>query len=446
MATSFSFSDGQSLAVVEAVGDAEVRRFNECLVAEHYLGPRPPTGNTLRQVVTCGGEWVALLMWNAAARRLKPREAWIGWDAAKRSSRLKLVVQNSRFLVLSAHRQPNLASAALGAACQALPAQWRTRYGYAPVLAEGFTDPERYKGTCYRASGWVDIGASAGYGRDYKDYYLDLAHPKVLWMKALVPDAQEVLCATQLPEALKSAVTRVQERPLPLRARLAESLLDAMTGVPDTRRCNRSLPIGPMLTIVVLAMMCGERDISGIHRYGQQLKQEQRRRLCLPRNRKHPALRKAPSYNAFYKLLKHIDLTGLATALNRWYQAHLDELPPALAMDGKFIGDICGTLNLVSQQDGRPVVSVAIPGKGHEVGAGRTAICELGDLGGAVVSADALHDNRASAANLLAANGEYFLKVKANQKTMRRQAEDKHRKSTPLFSTRSARSKAMGEP
>ena len=115
MATSYSFLDGQSLAVVEAVSDAEVRRFNECLAAEHYLGPRPPTGNTLRQVVTCGGEWVALLMWNAAARRLKPREAWIGWDAAKRSSRLKLVVQNRRFLVLSAHRQPNLASAALGA-------------------------------------------------------------------------------------------------------------------------------------------------------------------------------------------------------------------------------------------------------------------------------------------------------------------------------------------
>ncbi len=102
-------------------------------------------------------------------------------------------------------------------------------------------------------------------------------------------------------------------------------------------------------------------------------------------------------------------------------------------MDGKFIGDICGTLNLVSQKDGRPVVSVAIPGKGHEVGAGRAAICEFGDLGGAVVSAEALHDNRASAATVLAANGEYFLKVKANQKTMCRQAEDKHRNSTPLF-------------
>ena len=86
MATSFSFSGGQALVVVEAVSDADVRRFNECLTAEHYLGPRPPTGNTLRQVVTRGGGWVALLMWNSAARRLKPREAWIGWDAASPAS------------------------------------------------------------------------------------------------------------------------------------------------------------------------------------------------------------------------------------------------------------------------------------------------------------------------------------------------------------------------
>jgi hypothetical protein len=441
MTTQFSFSDGQPLEVIEAITEADVRRFNECLAKEHYLGPRPPTGNSMRQVVTSRGEWVALLMWNAAARRLKPREQWIGWDAAKRASRLKLVAQNSRFLVLSDKRQPNLASAAMGAACRALGAQWRVRYGYAPVLAESFTDPERFKGTCYRASGWFDVGKSAGYGRDYKDYYLDLDHPKVLWLKALTPDAREVLCAARLPEELVSAVTRVQERPLPLNAKLTESLLDAMATVPDNRRCNRSFMIGSMLTIIVLAMMCGERDISGIHRYAQQLKQEQRKRLCLPRNRKHSAIRKAPSYNAFYKLLKHLDLTGLATTLKLWYQAHLDELPPALAMDGKFIGDICGTLNLVSQQDGRPVVSVAIPGKGHEVGAGRAAIREIGDLDGAVVSADALHDNRESAATIIAANGEYFFKIKNNQKTMRTLAEHKHRNLSPLFSTHLSRSR-----
>ena len=52
----------------------------------------------------------------------------------------------------------------------------------------------------------------------------------------------------------------------------------------------------------------------------------------------------------------------------------------------------------------------------------------------------------AKAVGVLAANGEYFLKVKANQQTMRRQAEDKHRKIPPFFSKRFARSKAMGEP
>ena len=56
------------------------------------------------------------------------------------------------------------------------------------------------------------------------------------------------------------------------------------------------------------------------------------------------------------------------------------------------------------------------------MGAGRAAICELGDLGGAVVSADALHDNRASA-NVLAANGESFLKVKAHGRTVTRRVD-----------------------
>jgi len=31
--------------------------------------------------------WVALLVWGASAKRLKGREAWIGWDARTRASR-----------------------------------------------------------------------------------------------------------------------------------------------------------------------------------------------------------------------------------------------------------------------------------------------------------------------------------------------------------------------
>jgi hypothetical protein len=91
---------------------------------------------------------VALLVWGPAALKLKDRERWIGWNPALAAGRLKLIVQNRRYLLLHEKgAEPNLASAALAAACRALPAQWHGRFGYRPLLAESFTDPESYGGT-----------------------------------------------------------------------------------------------------------------------------------------------------------------------------------------------------------------------------------------------------------------------------------------------------------
>jgi len=53
----------------------------------------------------------------------------------------------------------------LGAALRALPQQWQERFGYRPLLAESFTDPEAYAGTCYKATNWAAVGRSAGYSR-----------------------------------------------------------------------------------------------------------------------------------------------------------------------------------------------------------------------------------------------------------------------------------------
>ena len=36
--------------------------------------------------------------------------------------------------------------------------QWLERFGYSPLVAESFTDPEAYAGTCYKASGWEAVG------------------------------------------------------------------------------------------------------------------------------------------------------------------------------------------------------------------------------------------------------------------------------------------------
>ena len=101
-------------------------RFNQLLNKHHYLGATPPVGDFLEQVVLCDGKWVALLIWGPAALKLKDREKWIGWNRLQQAERLKLVVQNRRFLLL--HKkgtQPCLASQVLAAACKHLPEQWQ---------------------------------------------------------------------------------------------------------------------------------------------------------------------------------------------------------------------------------------------------------------------------------------------------------------------------------
>ena len=127
---------------VRVIEGQERERFDALLSEKHYLGESARVGDFLRQVVERDGQWVALMVWGPAALKLKDREAWMGWNAAMAAERLKLVVQNRRFLLLVERGQePNLASAVLAASCRALAAQWRENFGYEPLIAESFTDP-----------------------------------------------------------------------------------------------------------------------------------------------------------------------------------------------------------------------------------------------------------------------------------------------------------------
>lgn len=93
-------SRSHDLAVRIVSERIEIKWFDERLAEEHYLGPTPSVGGCLRQAVEPNGEVVARLVWGAAALKLKDREAWIGWSTTQRGERLKLVVQNRRFLLL----------------------------------------------------------------------------------------------------------------------------------------------------------------------------------------------------------------------------------------------------------------------------------------------------------------------------------------------------------
>lgn len=57
------------------------------------------------------------------------------------------------------------------------------------MLAETFVGPARFEGTCYRAAGWHEAGATTGHRRARRDYYRAGEGLKCLWLKPLRPDA-----------------------------------------------------------------------------------------------------------------------------------------------------------------------------------------------------------------------------------------------------------------
>jgi len=68
-----------------------------------------------------------------------------------------------------------------------LPEDWEARYGFRPVLLETFVDTTRFRGTCYKASNWINVGNTQGRGK--LDRYSEFREPvKSIWLKPLRAD------------------------------------------------------------------------------------------------------------------------------------------------------------------------------------------------------------------------------------------------------------------
>jgi len=144
----------------------EMERVRRELEARHYLGEAVKVGHGLVQIAETRERWVALLVWGASAKRLKGREAWIGWDARTRASRLKLVVNQHRFAVL-VDGAANLASRVLSLSAKSLGDQWEERHGYRPLLAETFVTWSASRDVLPGgglAGAWADAGQPAQCG------------------------------------------------------------------------------------------------------------------------------------------------------------------------------------------------------------------------------------------------------------------------------------------
>ena len=424
---------------IRVIAGSERERFDKLMGEYHYLGEGHSGGDTLRMVAERDGEWVGLLMWGSACYRLKPRDEFIGWTATQRAERQKLVVQNRRFLVLAERGEhPNLASHILGAAVRELPGLWEEAFGYQPLLAESFTDIEAFEGTCYRAAGWKPLGLSRGYSRHRADFYVPNDRPKKLWVRELRPGAAALLRSLDLPRECRAGAHSDSYGVLPLSKAQIESLHETLCSVPDPRASNRSFHIGAVLSIVAMAIFSGHTNLVQIVRFANRMTNDQRKELGLPRFKEDSSYRKVPSYKVFYNLLSKLDIDAFAQCLSDWLGKHCGSLPAALALDGKFIRDIVGLVCLVDQDSGVPRAMIKASekeGQGDEceMKAAQRLIERQKDLSNTLITADALHAQRAMANSIVQRGGDFIIQVKDNQKTVHDMAAKLTEKLSPLL-------------
>jgi hypothetical protein len=160
---------------LEALGTIEIRQvrrspeeavFNGLVATYHPLGYSQPVGEHLKYLVYAQGTVVACLAWSSAPRHLGPRDRFIGWSAETRRRNLNLVAYNTRFLILPWVEVPHLASHVLGRMAKLVAQDWERIYRHPIYFLETFVDPERHRGTCYRAANWVVLGRTTGRGKN----------------------------------------------------------------------------------------------------------------------------------------------------------------------------------------------------------------------------------------------------------------------------------------
>ena len=144
----------------------EERLVNALIEQYHYLGYTQPVGEQLKHLVLAHGRPVACLMWSSAPRHLGPRDRFIGWSAEARRQNIRFLAYNSRFLIFPWVQVPHLASHILGRMARVISGDWERVYGHPVYYLESFTDPSRFRGTCYRAANWVSLGLTSGRGNN----------------------------------------------------------------------------------------------------------------------------------------------------------------------------------------------------------------------------------------------------------------------------------------
>lgn len=313
--------------VVRPVEREEEARYQAQMAQHHYLGALPKIGETIWYVATWQDQWLAQIGFSAAALKCGARDRWIGWDFRTQYDRLRLIANNSRFLILPEGRLPNLGSRVLSLVARRIGRDWQARFGHPLFLIETFVDPSRFHGGVYRAANWLELGLTQGYRRTREGYSPDADQPKWVFVFPLVHPARARLTH---PDRTLLNLTGIPR--LMLNGEQMYALPHCFKTITDPRRAQgRRHPLPVVLALSAGAILCGMRGYKAIHQWAESLGQAARARFCCRKIDGHYAV---PSEYVIRDCLVRIEPGALDAALNAWNRAWgtLDE---ALALDGK---------------------------------------------------------------------------------------------------------------
>jgi hypothetical protein len=406
---------------VRLIQPEEREDFDRAIIEGHYLHSAQFVGQQLRYVAEYQNQWVALLVWSAAAYKLKRREEWIGWSDRQKKRRLPLVVNHSRFFIPEAFHIPNLASRVMKLNLARLGSDWEQAYRHTVLIAETFVDPERFCGTTYKASGWTLLGQTQGFGRCRSDFYEPHDKPKKLWVRELQPGARTILRGRNLPIACQACE---QNRPPDCLQppQELEQMRSFFGDLPEWRARRVKHRLCSVVAVTVCALMCkvclGQRDLAA---FARNLTREQMNALGFPRDwssRIHRWI--PPSESTFARMLRHLDNRALQRALLRWLDHLLGRRDPAgdqVSVDGKELRHSQGVkiASAYSVTQGRWLGSEMVAEGSNEIPAVQ-AVLQRVDLDGTLVTADALNTQTETARIVVQdKGGDFLLTVKGNQ-------------------------------
>lgn len=220
----------------------------------------------------------------------------------------------------------------------------------------------------------------------------------------------------------------------------AGSLLAALSRVVDPRKprgVRHRLPV--ILAVALSATLAGARSFTAVAEWVADAPPAERSRLGVTGS--------APSESTIRRTLQRLDPDGLDELVGAWTRSATGTAGGrrVIAFDGKTLrgakdaaGSLTHLLAGLCHRTGVVVGQCAVGAKTNEIPMLAKLLATF-DIADAVVSADALHCQRATAEHITERGGHYILTVKGNQPKLRKQLKSLPWKQVPVAGTATER-------